>query len=232
MKHQLVLSLIAVVATCGLLSNSSAHAAITSVSGSGQHVPISTDVSFNQFESELVSGFDELQNVSVAANTLKVDFLISAGDVGSQFPGANLPPNSPTYLGAGSYSSHLLHYDPVGDAGVGGVATFTFDGDVVGIIANTTYLVESDASVGVPTTTYETSEQRRYESFNGTGDPDLFTIVSSNSVSIDYAYVAFGYLDDLRVITAHGTDCAVPEPSTYAMAGLGLLGLLAYRRFR
>jgi len=180
---------------CGLtLLVNVADATIISVAGNAQNPAIPANLSEGQFESDLVSGFNESQDVNIAANTIFVDYLITNADVGNQFTGLTVPNN--VLLSAGTYDSHLLHFDPVGNSGNVSNATFTFDGNIVAIIADGSLLNNSDATFGVDGTTYETELDRR------AGTADTFTITSLNSLRIDSFDVPGGNnIDELRVIT-------------------------------
>lgn len=175
---------------------STAEAAIINVIGNGQINDISgISLDNGDFESDLISGFDEKQCMPIFAGTVFVDYLISAEDIGQTFTGVDTPqPDSPT-LTDGTFSSHILHFDPIGTSG--GIvtdATFEFDAPIVGIIANTTFLIDSDDDFG-SANAYNTELDRRFEGH------DSFTIASPTSLRINLAKVNGLYIDELRVIT-------------------------------
>ncbi|MGF1460322.1 MAG: hypothetical protein ACFBSG_15015 [Leptolyngbyaceae cyanobacterium] len=201
--------------TIGLVSVGSAQAAIFSISdGISGGSAASLDLTEGSTENSFVVGFDELQGVSTTA-PVAVDYLIDACDVGQQFTGVNNPPSgSPLELELGVYDSHLLHFDPIGGGSVS-TGTFTFDGDIVAIIANQEFLNRSDA-VLVNAATYEKSLGRRTE------DDDLFTVTTSRSITVDFFKVSSPYIDNLRVITK-----AKPVSEPAALFGLGALGAIA-----
>jgi hypothetical protein len=185
---------------------SAAEAAIIDVIGNGQISNISgISLDNGDFESDLISGFDEKQCVPLLAGTVSVDYLISAADIGQTFPGVSLPqPSSPT-IPDGTFSSHILHFDPIGTNG-GEVtdATFEFDAPIVAIIANTTFLNDSDDDFG-SANAYNQDLDRRFEAPPG-ANADFFTIASATSLTIDSARVSGSYMDELRVIT----KCTLP----------------------
>ena len=203
-----------------------AQAAIIGASGNATISDvIGADLRDGRTESGIVTGFSERQGVTLSA-PLNVDYLISDSDIGQQFTGVNSPASNPLTLGGGTYNSTLLHFDPVGNRG-GRVsdATFTFSGDIVAIIANATFLEQSDSTFGVASF-YQDHLSRRSE------NQDLFAIVASDTIRLDFFATSRGFSDELRVITtASSPAAAAPEPLTVigSICALGL-GAAARRR--
>ncbi|HQT00236.1 PEP-CTERM sorting domain-containing protein [Acidovorax sp.] len=117
-------------------------------------------------------------------------------------------------------NSHMIGFDPEERSAI--EATVTFDSEILGVIWVTDSLSATDALLGLPTITYLDNPPF----YLGFESPfDMFS-VSGNTLTFRAGANKPG--DFLRVITA-----AVPEPSTYAMMGLGLFGvMLAARRRR
>ncbi|MEO0947488.1 MAG: PEP-CTERM sorting domain-containing protein [Cyanobacteria bacterium J06641_5] len=202
-----------------------AQAAIIGVSGNGIIGDgVGADLRDGRTESASIFGFTEQQSVTIDS-PLNVDYSISDDDIGQQLTGINNPAaNSPT-LGIGTYNSVLLHFDPLGNGGGQIVdTTFTLSGDIVAIVANATFLAQSDSAFGVASF-YQNSVERRAES------TDRFTIVASNTIRVDSFGISSALSDNLRVITTAVPTDAVPEPLTVigSICALGL-GAAARRR--
>lgn len=107
--------------------------------------------------------------------------------------------------------SHLIGFDP--DIRTSVSATITFDSPILGIIWSTYGLHETDDALGLSTVAYFTPDNLGLEQI------DTFS-VSGNTLTYFTSY-ANRPGDFMRVITS-----AVPEPSAYAMFGLGLAGVM------
>jgi hypothetical protein len=113
--------------------------------------------------------------------------------------------------------SHIIGFDPFHITV--GISTITFDHTILGVIWADGSLNATNGALGLPTVTYLSP------SHVGLEVRDSFS-VSGNSITFEAHAGVPG--DFIRVITA-----AVPEPSTYAMMGLGLAGVMfATRRQR
>lgn len=219
------------VAVLGLaVAATPANAAIVNFSGDAALGNIDgVDLTADGISSPLILGFDESQDIFISSS-IAVDYLISTDTINQQLNGVNLPSAAAPQLASGTYSSHLLHFAPeVGDSYVSSVneATFTFDGDIVAIIANNTFLAETDGVFGSATATYAVGDgSRRSEA------QDAFTLVSGNTLRIDRLAVGGRKIDDLRVITASPAQSvsaqSVPEPGMVlgATIVMGMAGLI------
>jgi hypothetical protein len=112
-------------------------------------------------------------------------------------------------------NSHLIGSDPNIHTSI--TSTITFDSHILGVIWTTYGLNATDAALGLPTVTYYTPDNLGLELI------DTFS-VSGNSMSFFNSH-ANRPGDFMRVITS-----AVPEPSIYAMFGLGLAGVMLVAR--
>ena len=193
-----------------------AQAALISPSGTIDGL----NLSWSQNESNTLQAFDEAQNILIKSNTIQVDYLMGNNlSLGQQFSGLNHS-NSNLYLKEGIYSSHLLHFDPVKKrSGNVKKQRFEFTNSIIAIILGGEYLNLSDYLLGNATTQYENSISRRLEA------NDFLSLESSNTLLVDKVSVGRYWVDDVRIITQK-----VPEPSSWALFGLGLLGLVGARK--
>lgn len=197
---------------------------IVAISHAGLVTPTNSidglNLSWNKSESNTLQTFDEQQNLTLLNGSVKVDYLVGHNlAVGQSFTGTNHS-NSGLYLKAGTYSSHLLHFDPVGTKG-GQTENIRveFSHNIIAIILGGEYLKLSDSLLGNASTSYDNSISRRMEA------NDLFTLESQNTLLIDKVSVGRYWTDDARIITQN-----VPEPSSWALFGLGVLGLIGARK--
>lgn len=208
------------VAWLALLSTCLAQPTNATITGVGGNATLGgsasgLDLTPGSAESSSVVGLDENQCVSVPGGTVQVDYLITPGDFGVQLPGVSDPPAMGILtLPAGTYSSHILRFDPVGAVG-GSVnnAVFNFDTPVFAAIANQTFLNASDGVLG-NAAIYDTGLGRRFEIF------DLFTVNSATQLTVDVAAAGAAFTDELRVVTS---CAAVPAASPLELAFLALL---------
>lgn len=99
--------------------------------------------------------------------------------------------------------------------------SITFATPILGVEALDASLVSTNAILGLPTTTYYTTQA-------GQGF-ELFTQIDQFTISGDtlsYKDETFGAPDDLRIITAAAVP--TPEPSSVFILGMGLLALVVF----
>ena len=110
--------------------------------------------------------------------------------------------------------SHLIGFDPTIKTSV--TFSVTFYQPIKGVIWTTAGLNATNATLGLPTVTYNTAPYLGLESL------DSF-IVSGNTLSFTAYSIRPG--DFMRVLTVASVS-AVPEPSLFSMMGLGLAGVM------
>jgi hypothetical protein len=178
------------------------------------------NLNWGQSESDSLQAFNETQNTYINSNTIQVDYLVGNNlSIGQQIKGVNHS-NSKLFLQEGVYSSHLLHFDPINKrSGKVENQRFEFTDSIIAIILGGEYLNLSDYLLGSASTLYEDSISRRMEK------NDFLTLESANTLLVDKISVGRYWIDDVRIITQ-----SVPEPSSWAIFGLGLLGLIGARK--
>ena len=151
-------------------------------------------------------------------------------DVNLSVPGVTTggPNHSPATLAAGTgVDSYYLHFDPIGVAAneLYAVGTLTFDQDVLGVMYHESNITNSNF-LGAPGTTYPANDF-----WIGLKSEDFFSL-SADRRSITFEFATRPWIDSMRIVTM--ADSTVPEPSTYALGAIGLIGLcaFAYRRCR
>lgn len=163
-------------------------------------------------ENSKIQGFDEIQDVNVLDGEITVDFLV--GDnlaVGGGFTGkTNFNSANGRDLPDGSYSSHIIHFDPPGAvSSTVYTATFTFDSDIVAFILTNSgdaqLLEDSDGTFG-NADDYDTADQRRADTGGGL---DSFVLQSSNTLQIIQMKTGSSYIDNVRVLTK--ATCSSPR---------------------
>ena len=190
-----------------------------------------SDLSNGMTENNIIVGFNERQNVSVNENQLLVDYLKGVNfNIGHNYTGV-MTSNSGLTIAAGTYDSHLLHFDPVGSSG--GVASnangndtsvsFLFDGIIEAVIVGTQYLNGSDALLG-NALAYNNHIDRRFEPH------DLFTFTGQKTLTVNLAKVSSGWIDNIRVVTSNDSRIeSVPEPTVIGLFAFALLALFIRR---
>jgi PEP-CTERM motif len=117
--------------------------------------------------------------------------------------------------------SWYLFFEPSSLASIS--ATFTFDGDILGVFSTRADLNASNAEYGVPGVTYGGLF------FTGLGRHDSYSF-SGNVLTLNLRSFFPG--DHVRIFTSTATATAVPEPATYVLLAISLVavGFIARRR--
>lgn len=178
--------------------------------------------------------FAERSGVDVTDGQVTVDYLASDLTAGVSNGGVTNY-SSGMDLGAGTYDSFLIHFDP--DISRGRASTqgsFTFAGDVVAIILSNgtgnsgsnqpnALLNLSDAVFGGAATTYDTHVGRRTE------NADTFTLLGDGRTLEFFLNTSRVHIDNIRVITETSL-VAVPLPTGGLLLLSGLVGLGVSKR--
>jgi hypothetical protein len=217
--------LVAACAVATAFGPPSAQAAVISVSaGSAQIVvpPLGTNLNNGNFTNPLVRAFNERQGVSVAG--LGVNTLVSAVPAGD-FVNAKGPAGSLT----GTFNSHMLHFDRVGDGPFDTIDVLpgpadgfvTFDNPIAGLIFLDATLSGTDGLFGLGGLIYPTGGGATARGLEG---EDLIWL-SADRRTLFYDWRIAGPFDSIRVLTN------TPEPtSVLVFAGLTLAGGAVLRR--
>ncbi|MEO9572546.1 MAG: VPLPA-CTERM sorting domain-containing protein [Tateyamaria sp.] len=182
--------------------------------------------------------FAEQSNVTVGQGDVEVDYLASSlvfGDV--NFGVTDFVTGSGIELGAGTYDSFLIHFDPFNANSTSG--SFTFAHSIVAIIlsngsGNTDrfsplgLLNVSDRTFGGDSTTYESHLGRRAEGKASGRTGDTFVLESANEISFTLT-TNKTHIDNIRVIT-QVAPVPLPAGGLLLIAGLGALAVQRRRK--
>jgi hypothetical protein len=182
-----------------------AHAAITSVSGSVVQIGAPVSCTPGALTGFLTSAWDEAQNVSYT--NLPVDE--------SQNPGSNA--GAIAGLLNGPNDSHFLHFEPLPGA-IGSSGTITFSGPISGImfINNTLDLTDGNGVGTIYPTTFP---------FRGLNSASLVSY-SGNTLQFNFATA----VPNIDVVQVRVMTRSIPAPGAASLALAG--GLIAFRRRR
>ena len=172
-------------------------------------------------DDDTIIAFPELEDVELLED-LDVD-ITTSGTFGLE---ADLTPG---VIPAGTrVSSFFMHFDPVGtpedpySAFAAGSLVFESEHPILGVMVLGPALSASDSIVGLPGTTYPSADGSR-----GLGlVPQDIVNITGDQLSITLAVAAGAGVDQVRVIVG------VPEPSTVALLGLAVVGLVGGWRRR
>jgi len=178
-----------------------ANGSIVATSGGMVVIPAPNDVRISRVESNTeIRAFRELQNVE-----LTTDLLVDISVPGT-VPTAD--GQSPEFIPPGTkVRSYMLHFDPVGrpQNTVGVSGSITFGDEILGIIARSPTLLDTDFLLGLPGVIYprgDHSEMRRLEinpSDIGTPTMDIVTL-SSDRRTLSVILHAGPSLDQARIL--------------------------------
>lgn len=213
-----------VLAVALLLALTSQAQAIT-LSGQVEEIaPPPSNAQFGQFESNDFARFWVEQLGVVIGGPLSVDVIPFQNNPSGIYD-SGLPGVQATWagiLGADHlYNSYFLHADKDGALQVFS-GSITFDFPIAGIIFKGSTLNATDAALGAPGTLYANGDLRTFELDSAinffTISPDLKTLSFETRVPHD--------IDNIRIVTH------APEPSSMALLGLGIAGVISSRRRR
>ena len=205
----------ALFATVVFLPPKMANAAIVSTTGDVVVATPPADITNGQWESNTqIRAFAEQQEV-VLVSSLPVD--ISVSGTSPSAVDSNL---SPATIQAGTIvDSYALHFDVVGSLETKNAkeatGSITFSSDVLGIIALSDSLNETNSAVGLPGVLYASGADHGLDlDPAGGGTSDIVTLSADlRTITVDWRDASFP--DDLRVVTA------VPEPTAWALGVSG-----------
>lgn len=187
----------------GALATGNAFALVSGTSGSAELLDQPTSLVNGASESARVQVFDEAQDVEVSEGAFTVDYLFDESDLGAHFTGVEHGSVvEEALLPAGTYDSHLIHFDPPGAYGTVSDATIEFDGEIVAVIVGAPLLRGSDATFA-PGVAFQNDATRRAE-------PDeQFLLLSETTLQVLYMVAGGGYVDEVRVLTRRLDDACL-----------------------
>ncbi len=213
---------------CLVLAARDASASIVSSGGSIaiQTAPSGTLTNDTLESSTLVRGWFE-KTVTLTSN-------LSVSHQGSGTVSSNASANGGTISSGTRLDSYLFHFDKVGSSNAtvsltnsGGSLSVTFSTAIQGVFFSQSGLNGSDATFGPGGLTY--SGANRGVEFGS--ENDNFTISSDlRTITFNSLTVNGSKMDQVRVLVLGAVS--TPEPGTWALFGLGALGLAFHVRSR
>lgn len=182
------------------------------------------DLTRNSTQGATAQLFNEATN-AVVNDFVNVDFVVGDNlSVGTLTNGID-EQGSPVQLGAGTYKSFLIHFDPDIDQGAASTSgSFDFIGKIVAIVLSNKgsgqLLNSTDSVFGTASYSYEQHIGRRAES------NDTFTLDDINTLSFSLTANS-SHIDNIRVITE---VAPVPVPASMSLLLAGVGGFAALRR--
>jgi hypothetical protein len=113
--------------------------------------------------------------------------------------------------------------------------SITFSSPILGVEATSSGLSATDGVFANPSVVYAESDGGR--GFELTPGQDQFS-VSSDLLTLSFTATTWANVDDLRIITAAaqtlttGAQASAPEPGTFLLLGLALVGAGWFRKSR
>lgn len=193
-------------ALLAVAATSAANAAIQTVTGQVFQISPPLIADFPTLVGPLAQCWDEQQGFTSTA--LLCDMTLNPSNTGGLTPGPV----------GGTLNSHFIHFthNPVPAQATG---TITFDGNIVGVMLNDTFLDLSDAQCGAGGTLYPTGQTFR-------GFAGSFLSINLNVLFFDFVDNSpANMITQVRVLTQ-----PVPAPGALALGGFGLMALARRRR--
>ena len=187
----------------------------------GAMTEIPAPVSFVEGDTESSTSIAILdEGVTVLSSDVSVNAFGVGAHGDSPPPYLVVPSGTPVH-------SYFVHFDPVGGAfaTLTGAVFFDPGETVIGVQTHTPLLYTTDGPLGHPLATYPGTFDmfRAFETLPG---PDSVTLPPGMGSASFTLYAELG-VDHARILTSP----AVPEPSSFALFGVGILGMIrrAYR---
>jgi hypothetical protein len=200
------------------------RAAIISTTGAVSVATPPADVSSNHWESDtVIRAFAEQQGL-VLLQPASVDISLPGTS-----PSATDQNLSPAVIPAGTLVNvYSLHFDVVGtrptNSALEAIGSITFSQDVLGLIALSGTLNNSNATLGLPGLTYSSGPDHGLELNPVGGGTSDFVTFSADRRTVNVDLLNASFADDLRIVTA------VPEPSVGLIVVAAASALLVRRR--